>query len=475
MHRTSARDTFAIRTFSDLPKALVAVPASTAVLAALWSYQLLGATWDRLSSWLRLGALSARAPLASSVALGAAVSLLGATDAVPLQAGARVPLFLLALLAWSRATAALLTLPSSLAAIREAGERRWPERWFARHLADPHDTILVRTAIHLSVVVIPPFLLLLIERQLTPYALIFMAAGYLVAADHMEALDHINIHRRLLRGDKQRGPARWVLAAGAFYLEQVLPMMCLRMPGWYRIQHLYMHHAENSGLLDNQSTNRYPTGYIGFCLSALDFAVSLLLPVDLFLYLLRRRKLPAARQLAAAVVRHYAVLGAIAWVHPAFALSFLLLRASVGGVTSTIYFYLWHGLVLRGDASSVFDNTIDVVDRSVDHAFLGENFHVEHHLHPSRHWSQMAGDFERHTEDRTRAATPVFVLRDAGQANELRHAIFAALWTEDCTRLGPLLADPATLTALAERPASQRRWYRRCDRALGRFALEFLR
>lgn len=475
MQRPSARDTFAIRTFSDLPKALVAIPASTAVLAALWSYQVLGRAWDLLSSWLRLGTLSARAPLASSLALGAAVNLVGATDAMALPAAARVPLFLVALLAWSRATAALLTLPSSLAEIREAGERRWPERWFARHLADPHDTILVRTALHLSVVAIPPFLLLLLERQLSPYALVFLAAGYLVAADHMEALDHINIHRRLLRGGQQRGPARWVLAAGAFYLEQVLPMMCLRMPGWYRIQHLYMHHAENSGLLDNQSTNRYPTGYIGFCLSALDFAVSLLLPVDLFLYLLRRRKLPAARQLVAAVVRHYAVLGAIAWVHPAFALSFLLLRASVGGVTSTIYFYLWHGLVLRGDASSVFDNTIDVVDRSVDHAFLGENYHVEHHLHPSRHWSQMASDFERHTEARTRAATPVFVLRDSGQASELRYAIFAALWTEDRTRLGPLLADPATLTALAERPARQGRWYRGCDLALGRMALELLR
>jgi len=454
---------------------MIAVPYTVIVLSLLHAHRWARAGWARLSAPLGLPALARRRPLMSTIVLGVGTAL-AAAAVTPTRAGLPwLLVFAAGVLAWSQAASALLELPSTLAEIRRASARRWPERWFAPRLLEPLDSVLVRVAIDVAVVVTPPFVLLLVERRPSPCALVFLAAGFLVTADAMEALDHINIHRRVFRTRDHHGSTRWVFAVSRWLVEQVLCTMCLRMPGWYRIQHLYIHHVENSGIDDTQSTNRHPVGFIGFCRSALAFSISLVAPIDVLAYLVRRSRRRPARELLAAIARHYAMLAAIAWVNPWFTMGYLAIRASIGGVASTVYFYLWHGLIVRrGPRPGVLANTIDVVDSSTGHAFLGENYHIEHHLHPARHWSRLEADFVRHADDRARAGAPVVVLRDASEADELRQAIFASLWTEDHGRLSALLLDPCTVAALCTTRAPMQRWYQRCDRLLGHIALRLV-
>jgi hypothetical protein len=63
-----------------------------------------------------------------------------------------------------------------------------------------------------------------------------------------------------------------------------------------------------------------------------------------------------------------------------------------GNIQSIIAFYQ-HGVI---DASNVYDvrgNTMDY--HHTDHGNLGDDYHVEHHLKPARHWSKYYEEFQR--------------------------------------------------------------------------------
>ena len=88
-----------------------------------------------------------------------------------------------------------------------------------------------------------------------------MSLGYIAACCcssqfPYEITDHINIHNRIFN-PKARCVAtqrRRILEACHIYFDKVLTLLSARVPDYYRIQHVYVHHVEENGPDDTQST-----------------------------------------------------------------------------------------------------------------------------------------------------------------------------------------------------------------------------
>ena len=64
-----------------------------------------------------------------------------------------------------------------------------------------------------------------------------------------------------------------------------------------------------------------------------------------------------------------------------------------GGNILTLVAFFQHGVVNPHDVHDVHGNTLDYA--GPEHGSLGDDYHVEHHLKPARHWSRYHEDFKK--------------------------------------------------------------------------------
>ena len=279
--------------------------------------------------------------------------------------------------------------PMSFAALREKNRVNWPERLFVPILSNRLDAVFFRMVIDISVATVPFFVALWLpfaKLSLTG-ALFYIAIG--AAGEMLETLEHTNIHNRVFRCAKGAHGVKPLIARSfEWWATYVAVTTCGRIPNWYRVQHIGVHHAEDNGPEDVQTTSSGDrSSYVYFCRSAFLWVVDVLIPIPMFIYLARRGGWRRITSLTIAMVTYYAMLVLVSLLAgsfwPALALIVIVSTAGPGSVSA---YYFWHAFVDPDEPGNIYRNSVDV-DAMLEHGFYGAVLHLEHHLHPARHWS----------------------------------------------------------------------------------------
>lgn len=412
---------------------------NTFVAASLSSYFVLAACslyWITAAGGWLIGkvlprVLIERAPL---VWLCTSVSLMAAaTQTVPgffpdygdpRQIAAEITLwFSIALFA--RSYLIYIDYPPTFDALQRSIESRPVERWMSGLLHHPIDAIFTRIWLANSIAMIPLTLLVILPDTLNYFVIAAYGVAILMAQFPHDLADHTNIHTRIFQPKLGASPRTRLLLIGLqFYFENVLSMLVARSPHFYRVQHVHVHHVEGNGPLDSQSTEPYDrTSFLDFSRHAFRQGVHLTTGYAICRYLSGKGKLRLARDLIRGLVIWYVVLIAIAMFNPLAAVLMFINRFIGGNILSLVAFWQ-HGLIDPDEAEHAHGNSIDY--EGAEHGNLGNDYHVEHHIQPGRHWSAYYKVFTREAES------------DGGHAAIVMHkemfsplTLVAALWRKD--------------------------------------------
>ncbi|MGE0056222.1 MAG: fatty acid desaturase [Hyphomicrobium sp.] len=299
------------------------------------------------------------------------------------------------------------------------------ERWFASVLHHPVDAIFTRVWVANSVVMAPMTTLLILPNTINYFVIMAYATVLLLSQFPQEIVEHQNIHTRIF--SPKIGAPKWtkvLLKVLQFYFEYVFALLTARVPRFYRVQHVYVHHVEDNGPLDTQTTLPYDrTSFFDFSRHAFWQGIDLVSGALLLNYLVRKGKKRQIRDVVRGFAIWYAALFAVALFNPMAAV-YLFVTRFVGGPFITLITFYQHGLVDPDEVDEVHGHTIDYA--GPEHGNLGFDYHVEHHLKPARHWSHYYEEFTRAAE--TGDGHPAVVMQKE-QFGPL--ALVAALWRKD--------------------------------------------
>ena len=95
-------------------------------------------------------------------------------------------------------------------------------------------------------------------RTINYFVIVAFSVTLLLSQFPQETLDHTNIHTRVFSPKIGASPRiKALLSTLQFYFEYVFSVLTSRAPGFYRVQHVYVHHVEANGPLDTQTTLPY--------------------------------------------------------------------------------------------------------------------------------------------------------------------------------------------------------------------------
>ena len=291
---------------------------------------------------------------------------------------------------------AALVVPPTLEEIRSRTAGRAFENWVAIRMGNPLDAVWIGPLTAVLALSAPAWLGLVLPGTIRPMTVIWYAAAILLCSETVATFEHANGHYRFFRSRASAGrPDRVAFGALRLLVEQVLDVMLARIPRWYGVEHVLVHHVEDNGPADLQSTERYDrASFIDFARCANRFALSGMLPLDVMWYLRRQRRWAGMRQLLTGLVVFYATLALVGvWNWRAVVLLLALRYANL--VRGSLTFFQEHGLVDTAEPGNIYRNSLHYINRGNSHASLGEDPHIEHHLHPGRHWSDYVSGVER--------------------------------------------------------------------------------
>jgi hypothetical protein len=364
--------------------------------------------------------------------------------------------------------------PPSLAAIEEVVARRWPERWYAKRLKKSIDAYYLRAVIGNSIMMVSAVAALIWPRSVNFYSVFYYIFSLMVIARLHEELDHNDIHNNFFSVRHLNTKSeKWMVWLTGKYLRFFLNPVCSRIPHFYRAHHVYMHHVENNGVDDLQTTVfRDRTSFFDFCKHALLLAVSNSLGMDLYRYFSERHNGRERRSLVLGLTAWFAVLGQIALMNPAAAVVILVIHFA-GAVPGAVNTYVWHGLVDLDDTENVYKNSVNSVMN--DGRLAIGSLHLRHHLKGGEHWTRQ---FAMTEEDRKNCERHHAVLFLPFQANVLLKAFWTRRFDVIAQRMvrfdeqagsadDAIALIRARTRPLISKPRSEN--YRRLDRATGLF------
>lgn len=375
--------------------------------------------------------LMERAPLAWLVGSSALLALSTQTVpgffpdyARPLEIVAEIGLWL-ALALFSRAYLVYTDYPDTFEGLKASIESRPLDRLISRHLHNPIDAIFTRIWVANSIALIPLSALLIIPSTINYFVILAVSVAMLLAQFPHEIIDHTNIHTRVFQpriGASRR--VRLVLRGLQIYFENVLSMLVSRTPHFYFAQHVFVHHFEGNGPNDSQSTEPYDrTSFLDFARHAFRQGVHLVTGVAIVRYLRANGRHKPARDLILGLAAWWVLIGLIATFNVIAAIMLFLGRFIGGNVQSLVAFWQ-HGLVDPDESHKTYSNTIDFA--GPEHGNLGNDYHVEHHDQPGRHWSKYYDLFQR---QQAREGGHPAVVFQKDMFSPL--AFVAALWRKD--------------------------------------------
>ncbi|MGD9784939.1 MAG: fatty acid desaturase [Hyphomicrobiaceae bacterium] len=343
--------------------------------------------------------------------------------------------------------------PSTFEGLKAAIEERPLDRWISKRLHHPIDAIFTRVWVANSVAVIPLTVLVLMPSTLNYFVVLAYFVALLIAQFPHELIDHVNLHTRVFQ-PKAGTPEneKRILKALQVYFEYPHQLLLARAPEYHRIQHVYVHHVEDNGLLDSQTTAPYDrTSFTDFSRHALIQGLDMVSGYKVFSYLAKKGKKRQMRELARGFVIWYGFLAAVAVINP-LAAALIWVSRFVGGNMLSLVAFWQHGLVDDHDIQDAHGNSVNFLGH--EHGNLGSDYHVEHHLQPGRHWSAYYSVFSKQVNSEAGHGAVLMQKEIFGPL-----AFVSALWRRDYAAIaqnahlsGVDLNDKAALAAIvAER------------------------
>lgn len=351
--------------------------------------------------------------------------------------------------------------------------------WFIQRAKNPRDVHYFQLTFVNSFILWPALLGVVMPALFCT----FTVAAYLTVIFQMgplqESLIHSDVHNHVFRS-KHLTKKRDFLAFRLMnaYLKCIIPFLSGRFPLHYTAEHGMIHHAEDNGVNDVQTTLWCDRkSFIDFSRFAWKQALQATFSYDWYVYFARRGMTKPIRLIAYGQVLRYGALAVIAMFNPAAAIC-LLVVPFITAVPRSTSIFLWHGLVDMIDPDNVYTNTINVA--------AGANgihaWHVEHHVKPNDHWSHMWRGAEQDQPNYRQHGTIVFRAHP-----RLRQLYLRAMWLRRFDLLATMCIptceaqrDAVALARLLEertRPlqeVSHGPRYARFDAWLGRIAAKYL-
>jgi len=345
---------------------------------------------DRLFKWSKLVYAVPTIALISASALttyGAVHGIALAAGYGPLALFAAAVTWLILLAVVSVSHYAMTAQLPTLDAIQERVEKAWPQRWYARHLSKPVDAHYIQIIIANSLVMWPALAALLWPGGSVACGVVYYVIALMAIGRSHEELDHNDIHNQFFNVRHMKpSVAKLVVWLTGMYLRLILNPLCSRIPHFYRVHHVYMHHVENNSTNDLQTTAYLDrTSFIDFCTHSLRLAISNSFGVDLFRYLDERGAKKHARLLLLGLGGWFLAVALVA-VYSPLAAVIILLAHFLGAVPGAIATYVWHGFIDNAHCDDVYRNTINVVHQQ--DTVVSGSLHLRHHLKGGEHWSR---------------------------------------------------------------------------------------
>lgn len=400
------------------------------ILAAGVLYWIVAAT-GKLTSWIIPRSVIARHPLAWLVVSTAATAALTQTVpgffpdySHPRQALLEVSVWV-ALGLVARSYLIYTECADTFEGIKASIAARPLERWLATMLNHPVDAVFTRVWVANSVMLAPLTTLLILPVTINYLVIVAYATMLLLSQFPQEVIEHQDIHTRIFSPKIGATPRqKRILGALQFYFEYVFALLTARVPGFYRVQHVYVHHVEDNGPLDTQTTEPYDrTSFIDFSRHSFWQGVDLVTGGLLIKYLVRKGKKRQLNEILKGLAIWWAFVLVVAVFNPLGSL-YLFFTRFLGGPFITLITFYQHGLVDPHDPESVHGHTMDYVQ--AEHGNLGFDYHVEHHQKPARHWSHYYAEYNKLAQKD--GGHPAIVMQK-DQFGPL--AFMAALWRKD--------------------------------------------
>ncbi len=341
--------------------------------------------------------------------------------------------------------------PETIDGIKSSIETRWPDRWFAAHLHNPLDAAFVRIWIGNALAMIPITVLLVLPQTLNYFVVAIWSTALLLVLFPQDLVEHTHMHNRLFTARiGSSGRVKRVLSACQWFFEYPVTLLTIRVPEFYRLQHVYVHHVEGNGPDDTQSTMAFDrTSFLDFSRHSLMQGLDLLTGCLVIPYLRAKGKTRQLRELLGGMAVFYGLVLLIGIFNP-IAAGLILASRLCGGQILSFFAFFQHGLIDPSDVDDVHGNTINY--HGHEHGHLGADFHVEHHLKPARHWSAYAAEAAKETAAHEEGHRAMVV--DKGFYSPL--GMMRALWTRDFAGVAAraemrgVEGDAAKLAALIE-------------------------
>jgi hypothetical protein len=317
--------------------------------------------------------------------------------------------------------------PDTFPELKASIEARPIERLLSRHLHHPIDAVFTRVWLGNTLAVLPLTVLLVLPSSINYLVIVGYTVVLLLTQLPQEIADHTNIHTRILQ-PRIGASVRVKRGLGLLqtWFEWGLTLLVARVPGYYRVQHVHIHHAEDNGPADSQTTLPYDrTSFLDFSRHALRQGIDLVTGLYVIRYLQAKGKPRLVGEVVRGLLVWYAILAVLALVNPLAAAIVFTSRFLGGNVLSLIAFY-WHGVIDPEHEHDARGHSIDLVGSG--HGNLGDDFHAVHHDHPGRHWSHYYEALEKRTAT---GRAGMLVQREA--FGPLR--LVSALWQRDFERI----------------------------------------
>jgi hypothetical protein len=351
--------------------------------------------------------------------------------------------------------------------------------WFAGRAKNPRDVHYFKLMLINSLVLWPALLGVIVPALFCA----FTFAAYLVVIFLMgppqESLIHSDVHNHIFRSKHLAKKADvLVFRLMNIYLKCVVPFLSGRFPLHYTAEHGMIHHAEDNGIDDPQTTLWCDRkSFIDYSRFAWRQALQLAFSREWYRYFAQRNMRKPIWLLVNGQLLRYGSLAVIAVFNPWGAIC-LFAVPFISAVPRTTSIFLWHGLVDMTNPDDVYTNSINIAAGSGGiHAW-----HVEHHVKPNDHWSHMWREAERDRPNYSRHGTIVFRAHP-----RLRQLYLKAMWTRRFDLLATMCIptceaqrDPVALARLLEErtqpltPTAHGPRYIRFDAWLGRMVATYL-